>query len=108
MNSNPNHNNLESILQEIRGHLETKKRQIADEILHYPPPIPACDAQFNYLLEERARISQELGHLNALAQESLTHLNPVRLVEEFIALSRDVDDETEQRIRSHLAETQKT
>lgn len=91
-----------SVWKEIESYLEAQKRQIADEILHYPPPIPACDAQFNYLLEERARISQEINRLETLAQESLIHPNPVEFVEQFMAASSDIEDETKQKIRSRL------
>ncbi len=63
---------LESLWKSIKDHLENERRRIYEEIKHYPTPIPACDAQFNYLLEERARIAQELDHLRALSKESLT------------------------------------
>lgn len=105
MNSNLNHNDPESIWQEIRGHLETKKRQIADEILHYPPPIPACDAQFNYLLEERTRISQEIDRLDTLARECLTTPNLILLVDEFLS-STDMNNTAKQEIRLSLMKTQ--
>ena len=43
--------------------LQWEKRRIDQEIRDYPTPIAACDAQFNFLLEERARIKQELVEL---------------------------------------------
>jgi predicted nuclease with TOPRIM domain len=43
--------------------LETEKRRINEEIRNYPTPIAACDEQFNSLLEEQARIVQELDRL---------------------------------------------
>lgn len=46
--------------------LADAKRQIAEEIASYPTPIAGCDAQFNDLLAERARIN---AALNALAVE---------------------------------------
>lgn len=54
----------------IQTQLEQEKRRVNEEINNYPAPIPACDAQFNYLLEERARIFQELSRLDALLNES--------------------------------------
>ena len=35
------------------------------EIRAYPTPIPRCDAQFNHLMEERARIREALEALEA-------------------------------------------
>lgn len=54
---------IDTIGSEIKNHLENQKQAINDEIFHYPPPIPACDAQFNYLLEQRALLRQELHRL---------------------------------------------
>ncbi len=88
---------MESVWEELRGYLEKKKRQIGAEILHYPPPIPACDAQFNFLLEERTRIAQEIGRLENLAQESRTHPNPLQLIEAFVVSSTDMDDQVKQK-----------
>ncbi|MFZ5964279.1 hypothetical protein ACOXXX_15135 [Thalassococcus sp. BH17M4-6] len=45
--------------------LQTAQQAIAAEISAYPTPISGCDAQFNHLLSERARIGAALG---ALAQ----------------------------------------
>ena len=60
---------MESI-GKIREQLEQEKRRVCAEIDDYPHPIPACDAQFNYLLEERARIFQELSRLDAMLQKN--------------------------------------
>lgn len=62
--------NPEVIWQEVFTYLEGRKQHIADEIMHYPPPIPACDLQFNYLLEERARIGQLLRALEELRRQA--------------------------------------
>lgn len=51
--------------EKLREHLENERRRVNEEIRNYPTPIPACDAQFNYLLEERARIAQEMERLKA-------------------------------------------
>ncbi|MEZ4511857.1 MAG: hypothetical protein R3C62_08275 [Chloroflexota bacterium] len=47
--------------------LLVEKQRIANEIAFYPPPIPACDAQFNYLLEQRAEIAEALWQWRQLA-----------------------------------------
>lgn len=48
------------------AHLEKESQRIRTEIHTYPPPIPACDAQFNYLIEQRARATQEARAAHAL------------------------------------------
>ncbi len=51
--------------EEERKRLVAEKARIAEEIRSYPAPIPACDAQFNYLLERRAEIDRALAGQNA-------------------------------------------
>ena len=53
---------VERTLREIAA-LEVERNRVCAEIASYPPPIPACDEQFNHLLEERDRISRELSRL---------------------------------------------
>ncbi|MDQ2975065.1 MAG: hypothetical protein M3R69_06610 [Acidobacteriota bacterium] len=91
-----------SAWQRIRDYLESERHRIYEEIRNYPPPIPACDAQFNYLLEERARITQELDRVKVLSQESLTQRDSVKCIDEFIVSSNYIDGEMEQSIRSRL------
>lgn len=55
--------------QEIESHLQKKRREINEEIQNYPPPIPACDVQFNHLLDERTRIAAELNRLRHICGE---------------------------------------
>jgi hypothetical protein len=43
-----------------RSRLLLERARIVAEIRAYPPPIPACDAQFNWLLERRAEIERAL------------------------------------------------
>jgi glutamate/tyrosine decarboxylase-like PLP-dependent enzyme len=43
-----------------RPMLEARRQALDAEIRAYPTPIPRCDAQFNHLFEERARIAREL------------------------------------------------
>ena len=46
---------------EIREVLERERERVYDRIASYPTPIPACDEQFNHLLELRARIASGLA-----------------------------------------------
>ncbi len=48
---------------ELRASLEARRKQLDDEIRAYPTPIPRCDAQFNFLIEERARIAAAIEAL---------------------------------------------
>ncbi len=60
--------------QAVESHLEREKQRIFDEILRYPPPIPACDVQLNHLLAQRAEMMQELQRLRAIAAGELLSL----------------------------------
>lgn len=47
--------------ESLISQLEVEWAQVAGEIHRYPSPIPACDAQFNYLLEKRGKLAKELN-----------------------------------------------
>jgi hypothetical protein len=47
-----------------RAQLQAELECVQAEIRQYPMPIPACDAWFNHLLEERGRIADELTRLS--------------------------------------------
>src|SRR5438093_208866 len=51
---------LKSLWKEIKNGLQRGKRVIGEEIRSYPTPIPRCDAQFNHLYEQQARLAREL------------------------------------------------
>jgi hypothetical protein len=46
-----------------RAALERERLRVQAEIVSYPMPIPACDVYFNGLLEQRARICEQLAAL---------------------------------------------
>ncbi|MBX3057956.1 MAG: hypothetical protein KF770_15930 [Anaerolineae bacterium] len=71
--------------EEIKTHLKQKRDHINDEIRNYPSPIPACDAQFNYLLEERARLTGELNRLHDLYRQGADGANAIQSLHEFMA-----------------------
>jgi len=48
---------------ERRRILEAEKRRLDEEIRNYPTPIPRCDAQFNFLFEQREKVVRELTEL---------------------------------------------
>jgi hypothetical protein len=57
---------MSELVAELRNRLEARRRRLDDEIRHYPTPIPRCDAQFNHLFEQRARIVAAIEALAAL------------------------------------------
>ena len=73
--------------QEIRAQLKEEKARIFAEIGRYPAPITACDQQFNYLLEQQAKIVGELARLTEAETASLTADNPQRLIDDFVQSS---------------------
>jgi hypothetical protein len=66
---------------EVRRRLLGLMREVADEIRTYPTPVPACDAQFNHLLELRRMLPEELARLEAAARD------PAASVEAFVRAS---------------------
>jgi hypothetical protein len=92
----------ESVCQVIRAHLDRQRQRIHEEIRDYPCPIPACDLQFNQLLQERAAIDRELARLDALLEEGPGG-DPLKLLNDFLE-SSCLDHEAKERIASSLTE----
>lgn len=57
---------LSELVTDLRARLEAQRRRLDEEIRNYPTPIPRCDAQFNHLFEQRARIVAAIDALAAL------------------------------------------
>lgn len=57
---------MSDLVSELRARLEAQRRRLDDEIRQYPTPIPRCDAQFNHLFDQRARIVAAIDALAAL------------------------------------------
>ena len=84
----------------IKACLERERERVHAEIRAYPTPIPRCDQQFNYLIEQRDRLSQELARLDRAAGSQ----DGVELWVEFIDSTDCLDDDTKLRLRSALSE----
>ncbi len=56
---------FENCVSAAMENLETAQAELVREIKSYPTPIAGCDAQFNHLLEERARVNAALDALKA-------------------------------------------
>ncbi len=84
----------------VRRHLEAKRRPVEQEIRRYPAPIAGCDAQFNYLLEQRAVLSRELVRLDAAVKAAGAHVESEgEAVEAFLRSSDCIDAETAEKLR---------
>jgi hypothetical protein len=55
---------------DLRATLEALQQTVVEEIRAYPFPIPACDAQFNRLLELRRLLPDELARLEAASRNA--------------------------------------
>src|SRR5207248_2889027 len=84
-----------SVRYGIRLHLEELRRALAAEILNYPTPIPRCDAQFNHLYEQQARLTRDLDRVGAIAGKSLKREDCIDLIERFVASAPYTDDDGE-------------
>ncbi len=84
--------------QAIEHHILTLRDPIVEAIRAYPPPITACDAQYNHLVEERTRISRELGRLQQARATQVTA--PIEAVRDFIQSSPLVSEKLRALIRS--------
>jgi hypothetical protein len=93
---------VRSAWERIEAHLENERRRVHDEIRKYPPPIPACDQDFNYLLEKRAQITDELGRLRETGMAGIAPEDSIKLIDEFVNASNCIDDEMKRKIRSDL------
>ncbi len=56
---------FEDCIRAARAALTQARHLIQTEISGYPGPISGCDAQFNYLLEERQKVLAAIHSLDA-------------------------------------------
>jgi hypothetical protein len=89
-----------NVLTEIKNHLQGRSDRIYEEIRTYPSPIPACDVQFNHLLEERAKLSKELNLVDTLVARCQDGSANIRAVEEFISSSNYFGDEMVKKLKA--------
>jgi hypothetical protein len=57
-------NSFEKHMDAAHQELLAAQKRLNAEISSYPSPISGCDAQFNYLLAARTRISEALNALD--------------------------------------------
>ena len=74
----------QATFHDLRTSLKEKLDEVKKSILSYPPPIPACDAQFNYLLEQRDDLPRELARLAKLENENLPEAERLEALQCFV------------------------
>jgi hypothetical protein len=89
---------LEHRLHEVRDFLQQVKSRLDEEIRCYPTPIPRCDAQFNHLFEERARLNGALERIEAARSG-----DSIDLLAEFVRSPAYRDDAAEAELRARIA-----
>ena len=92
----------DSVLQLIRRHLQSEMRRVREEIRNYPAPIPACDAQFNFLLAERDALTTELSRLRDLMEQGAVSKDPCSSVEAFLTMSTCLNDTVKNEIQASI------
>ena len=92
-------------LAAFKKQLEKAKIRVNKEIGNYPSPIPACDAQFNYLLEERSKISVALKRVDNLLTKCQTETIEIETIEELIKMSSQIDDGMAARLSAAISRT---
>ena len=90
-------------LEHLRRHTDAARVRIHQEIAAYPAPIPACDAQFNYLLEQRSNISQQLLLLDGLLEQYQRETVDSHTVREIVANLRQIEVNLAKKIASVLS-----
>jgi hypothetical protein len=93
---------LRSLWKDVLDDLHRRKRSLAAEIRNYPTPIPRCDAQFNHLYEQQARLARELDRIGELARKSPERADAIELIERFVASAPYTDDAAERSLRSRM------
>ncbi len=82
---------------EIRTQLEGKRKETFEALRDYPRQVAGCDTYYQYLAEQRAKISGELRQLDAIRRE-----NSNDGIDEFVRGSVFFDDESLPAIRDGL------
>ncbi len=81
----------------IRVRLEEKRKETFEALRNYPGQIAGCDTHYQYLAEQRVRISGELRQLDVLRRE-----NNRDGIDEFPRDSVFFDDELARSIRAEF------
>ncbi len=61
---------IDSDWDALRARLAHLQEAVAAELHAYPAPIPACDAQYNHLLERRTALAEARARLDAAREDT--------------------------------------
>ena len=90
-------------LEAVRARLLAARVALNKSIRAYPAPIPACDAQFNGLLDQRRQLNRAIrdidGALVKGASETLTGVDLHKIADDL----EQVDDTLAARLKATLA-----
>ena len=92
-------------LSEITIQIEADRVRLNEEIRSYPSPIPACDAQFNYLLEEKKHTSRKQDLLKEIAERYRAHGAKDQTLRDLIIHLGQIDAQMAQRVQAELDAT---
>jgi hypothetical protein len=95
--------NMRSIAVELRDYLVRARASVDEEIRTYPTPIPRCDAQFNFVYEQRSRLTEFVNILNAVLDREDPESALAGVLAGFIASSPLSDGIEERDLRTRLA-----
>lgn len=85
----------------LRNHLESRARELNEEVRNYPSPIARCDVQLTKLIEQRTHTINQLNLMSSVEAKHPAH--PARaLFREFASACANGDDEVEMAILSRL------
>ncbi len=95
---------LLAIVSELARVLTRARQSLDEEIRGYPTPIPRCDAQFNFLYEQRSRLARALKDIDDLENGAATAASCRRVLAEFLSAPPFSDLPAEQALRARTAE----
>jgi chorismate mutase len=94
----------DALWRQIQRHLQDEKVRLFQEIRSYPPPITACDAQFNGLLEERATVLRILGEVKSIAKQGRSRSEQIEWLGTLLSSSPRLNDKLAEQIRHTIAQ----
>jgi catechol 2,3-dioxygenase-like lactoylglutathione lyase family enzyme len=95
---------LLALVRELGTSLTRAKQLLDEEIRGYPTPIPRCDAQFNFLYEQRSRLARQLAEIGDLDGRTTIESTCRRVLDEFLRSPPFSDLASERVLRSRAAE----
>ena len=94
---------LRSLGRELREFLVRVRTATDEEIRTYPTPIPRCDAQFNFVYEQRAQLSRWLSTLDAALEEKNDTIPLARVMADFCRARSVGESGEEHALRERVA-----